>query len=220
MQNAIDIFIAGGPMMYPLALLGLILAIMFFERLLYLHKGQIRAIEFVSGIKESLKKRRLLEAITICDESFGPVPRVVKEALINSESSPEVLSQAVNAAAVNQFALLSRRISSMATLAKIAPLLGLMGTVLGVLEIFSAISDKGSFISVSELSLGIYKALISTAFGLFVAIAGWIAYSYLNSRLKVLSQDIDWAANEMMLFIVRKMPEKEDLYIEGKEKKQ
>ena len=128
--------------------------------------------------------------------------------------------QAVNAAAVNQFALLSRRISSMATLAKIAPLLGLMGTVLGFLEIFSAISDKGSFISVSELSLGIYKALISTAFGLFVAIAGWIAYSYLNSRLKVLSQDIDWAANEMMLFIVRKMPEKEDLYIEGKEKKQ
>lgn len=219
MQNVIDFFNAGGPMMYPLALLAFIILIMFSERLLYLHKGQIRAVEFVAGIKESLKKRRLLEAITICDESYGPVPCVVKEALINSEASSDVLSQAVNTAAVNQFALLSRRISSLAMLAKVAPLLGLMGTVLGFLSIFSAMGESASFVSVAELSTGIYNALISSAFGLFVAVVGWLAYSFLNSKLKALAQDIDWASNEIMLFIVRKMPEREDLYIEGGDKK-
>ena len=77
MQKLIDIFSMGGPVMIPLAGLGFVGAIIFLERLLYLYKGQIRAVEFVSGIKTALKNRRLLEAITICDESFGPTPRIV-----------------------------------------------------------------------------------------------------------------------------------------------
>lgn len=205
--------------MVPLAALAFIGVIIFIERLLYLHKGQIRAIEFVAGIKTALKNRRLLEAITICDESYGPIPRIVKIALLNSEQSREIMSQSVSVAAQNEFALIDRRVASVALVAKIAPLLGLMGTVVAMLQIFYTMSKSGSYATVSEFSLFVYAALLSTAFGLFISILGWLAYSFLNSRVRALAHDIDLSANEILLFINRGMPENENLHMKGREGK-
>ena len=205
--------------MVPLAALAFIGVIIFIERLLYLHKGQIRAIEFVAGIKTALKNRRQLEAITICDESYGPIPRIVKIALLNSEQSREIMSQSVSVAAQNEFALIDRRVASVALVAKIAPLLGLMGTVVALLQIFYTMSKSGSYATVSEFSLFVYAALLSTAFGLFISILGWLAYSFLNSRVRALAHDIDLSANEILLFINRGMPENENLHMKGREGK-
>lgn len=219
MEKIFYIFKMGGPMMVPLAALAFIGVIIFIERLLYLHKGQIRAIEFVAGIKTALKNRRLLEAITICDESYGPIPRIVKIALLNSEQSREIMSQSVSVAAQNEFALIDRRVASVALVAKIAPLLGLMGTVVAMLQIFYTMSKSGSYATVSEFSLFVYAALLSTAFGLFISILGWLAYSFLNSRVRALAHDIDLSANEILLFINRGMPENENLHMKGREGK-
>lgn len=219
MEKIFYIFKMGGPMMVPLAALAFIGVIIFIERLLYLHKGQIRAIEFVAGIKTALKNRRLLEAITICDESYGPIPRIVKIALLNSEQSREIMSQSVSVAAQNEFALIDRRVASVALVAKIAPLLGLMGTVVAMLQIFYTMSKSGSYATVSEFSLFVYAALLSTAFGLFISILGWLAYSFLNSRVRALAHDIDLSANEILLFINRGMPENENLHMKGREEK-
>ena len=90
-----------------------------------------------------------------------------------------------------------------------------MGTILALLDVFQKMASTGTYASVTEMSEYIYNAIISSAFGLFLAILGWIAYSFLNSKLKALAQDIDWAANEMVVFIMRGMPENEDLYIKG-----
>ena len=219
MEKIFYIFKMGGPMMVPLAALAFIGVIIFIERLLYLHKGQIRAIEFVAGIKTALKNRRLLEAITICDESYGPIPRIVKIALLNSEQSREIMSQSVSVAAQNEFALIDRRVASVALVAKIAPLIGLMGTVVALLQIFYTMSKSGSYATVSEFSLFVYAALLSTAFGLFISILGWLAYSFLNSRVRALAHDIDLSANEILLFINRGMPENENLHMKGREGK-
>lgn len=216
MEKILNIFQMGGAMMIPLAVIAFIAIIIFLERFFYLHKGQISAVEFVDGIKAVLKKHRLLEAITICDESVGPVPRVVKVALLNCEQSDEIMSQSVNAAALNEFALIDRRVASVALIAKIAPLMGLMGTILSLLQIFYTMSKSGDYATVSQFSTYIYSALLSTAFGLLIAICGWVAYSFLNSRVRALAHDIDWAANDIMLFIIRKMPENEHLHIQGK----
>lgn len=219
MEKIVDILKLGGPMMLPLLLLGAAGALIFMERFLYLHKGQIRAVEFVAGIKTALKKHRLLEAVTICDESYGPIPRVVKTALINSEETPETMSQAVNIAAANEFALIDRRVSSLALVAKLAPLVGLAGTILALLQIFQKMSNSGSYASAAEFSGQIYNALLSSAGGLLIAILAWLAYALINSRVRALAQDIDWSANDVMLFIIRGMPENENLKMEGKGQK-
>ncbi len=206
-------------MMIPLSALALAAIIISLERFFYLHKGQIRAQEFVDGIKTVLKKKRLLEAITICDESVGPIPRVVKAALLNSEQNVEVMSQSVNAAALNEFALIDKRVTSIALISKIAPLMGLMGTVISLLQIFHTMSQSGDYATASDFSAYVFAALLSTAFGLLIAIFGWISYSFLNGRVRAISHDIDFAANDIILFIARKMPEDENLYIKGDEKK-
>ena len=218
MDRIIRIFELGGAMMIPLTALAFIGAVIFLERLLYLHKGQIKAIEFVDGIKAALKKHRLLEAITICDETYGPIPRIIKTALINSEEKEEILGQAVSAAAQNEFALLDRRVSSIATIAKIAPIIGLLGTVLALLQVFYIMGQSGNYATASEFSMSVYNALISTAMGLFIAALGWLGYSFLNSRVRALAHDIDWSANEILLFIMRGMPEDENLHLKGKPK--
>ena len=161
MEKILDIFLTGGPMMVPLAALAFAGSLIFVERLLYLHKGQIRAREFVSGIKTALKNRRMLEALTICDESYGPIPRIVKTALLNSEQPRDVMSQSVAVASQNEFALIERRVASVALIAKIAPLLGLMGTVIALLQIFYTMSHSGSYATVSQFTAYVYAALLS-----------------------------------------------------------
>lgn len=215
MEKILHLMEIGGPMMVPLAGLAFIGMIIFLERLLYLHKGQIKAVEFVSGIKEALKKRRVLEAITICDETYGPIPRIVKSALVSAEEPAEVMSASINAAAANEFALIDRRVASVALVAKLAPLLGLMGTVIALLQIFFDMGESGSYATAAQFSNSIYNALLSTAFGLLIAILAWLGYSFLNSRVRAIAHDIDWSANEIMIFIMRGMPEHENLHMDG-----
>ena len=192
MQKLIDIFSMGGPVMIPLAGLGFVGAIIFLERLLYLHKGQIRAVEFVSGIKT---------------------------ALLNIEQPRDVMAQSVAVAAQNEFALIDRRVASVALVAKVAPLLGLLGTVVALLQSFYTMSKSGSYATAAEFSGYVYAALLSTAFGLLISISGWLAYSFLNSRVRALAHDIDLSANEILLFINRGMPENENLHLKGKDAK-
>ncbi len=206
----------GGAMMLPLAALAIVAIIISLERFFYLHKGQIKAIAFVDGIKTLLKNNRLLEAITICNTNANPITRVVKVALLNCEESEEVMSQSVNAAALNEFALIDKRVSSIALIAKIAPLMGLMGTIISLLQIFSTMAKSGNYATAADFSAHIYSALLSTAFGLLIAIFGWISYSFLNGRVRSIAHDIDLASNEIILFLARGKPENENLHIKGK----
>src|ERR1044071_10443741 len=99
----------GGPMMWVLLALGLLVVMFFLERLLFLHRGQIRAKAFIDGIKNALAKRRLVEALTLCEETPGPVAAVVKAALLHADDSPESLRFHVQEAAVVELPLLERR---------------------------------------------------------------------------------------------------------------
>ena len=202
--------------MIPLAGIAFVGILIFFERLFYLHRGQIRASEFVAGIKESLKKRRLLEALTICDDTPGPVPRVVKAVLLSSEGKKGEMEAAAEAAAINEFALIERRVASLALVAKIAPLAGLLGTVVALLEIFHEMGEKKGYAAASDFSIFVYNALLSSAFGLVICIFAYVGYSFLNGRVRALAHDIEWSANETVLFISRGMPEKENLRMGGK----
>ncbi len=214
MEKFLNILQSGGPMMVPLGLLALIGLTLFLERLFFLHKGQIRAMEFVSGIKEALKKRRLLEALTLCDETPGPVPRIVKAALVNSERSFDTMRQSVLAQADAEVPLLERRIAGVRLVAKIAPYLGFMGTLLALLNIFFAMSKSGSYASASAFSADVYNALISTVAGFAVYIVAVLCHSMLFSRMKAIIYDIQWSANSILKFISDGMPENEDM-LEG-----
>ncbi|MBO7521087.1 MAG: MotA/TolQ/ExbB proton channel family protein [Opitutales bacterium] len=217
MERFLNIFHAGGPMMIPILFSAFVAALLFLERFLYLHKGQIRAVDFIDGLKNSLKEGRLTEALTICEETPCPVSRVVKAALLTCESGRTVIVDSVRAAALLELPMLQRRIASIMLIAKIAPLMGMIGTILALVQIFAAIANTGSYFTVDAFSMQIYNALVSTAAGLLLCLVAWIMYALLQGRVRAIAHDIDWAANEIILFIEKGMPENEGLRLSDKD---
>ncbi len=192
----------GGPVMWVLLGLSLVAVVVFAERALYLHRGQIRSTAFLTGIKNILAKRRLMEAITVCEETPGPVAAIVKAALLHHEDDEPRLRLAVQEAALVEIPVLERRMGALAAIAQVAPLLGLLGTVLGMLRAFHAFTLGGNYATAAALSGGMWEALLATAFGLAVAVPTHLAHHFLRGRVRVLVHDMEWAANESIRFVV------------------
>jgi len=186
-------------MMWVLFVLGVTGSVLFAERVLYLHRGQIRAKAFVDGIKNILAKRRIVEALTVCEETPGPVAVVVKAALLHAHDDAETMRFAVQEAAVVELPALERRLGSIAAIAQIAPLVGLLGTILGMIVTFSAF--ERDYATASGLAKGMWQALISTAGSLMLAIPAYLAHHFLNGRVRAVVRDMEWAGNEIMRYL-------------------
>lgn len=186
-------------MMWVLLGLGLMATLLVFERLLYLHRGQIRATTFLEGIKNILAKRRLVEALTVCEETPGPVAAVVKAALLNVDADAETMRFQVQAAAIVELPALERRLGSIAAIAQVAPLVGLLGTVLGMAATFLAFEND--YMSASALATGMWQALLSTAGSLMLAIPAHLAHHFLSGRVRSIVRDIEWSGNEIMRYL-------------------
>src|ERR1041384_7480350 len=140
-----SLFSKGGPMIWVLVVLGFLGVMLFIERSLYLHRGQIRAKAFVDGIKNILAKRRLVEALTVCEETPGPVATVVKAALLHADDSADVMRFHVQEAAVVELPALERRLGSIVAIAQVAPLVGLLGTIMGFITTYAAFEKGGNY---------------------------------------------------------------------------
>lgn len=186
-------------MMWVLLVMGLMTLMLCIERALYLHRGQIRSTEFINGIKNILSKRRLVEALTVCEETPGPVAAVVKAALLHAEDEPDKIRFHVQEAAVVELPALERRLGSIAAIAQVAPLVGLLGTILGMVTTFLAF--ERDYATASALSAGMWQALLSTAGSLMLAIPAHLAHHFLSGRVRAIVRDVEWSANEIMKYL-------------------
>lgn len=202
----LSLFERGGPVMWLLLLLSVFALILFVERVLFLHRAQIRSTEFVSGIKNILRKRRLVEALTVCEETPGPVAHVVKAGLLNYEEDEEKMRFAIREAALVEIPTLERRIGSIAAIAQAAPLLGLLGTILGMISTFDIVQLEGPYVNASLVAGGIWQALLTSAAGLAIAIPAHLGHHFLAGRVRALVNDMEWVGNEMLQFLLKDLP--------------
>ena len=156
----------GGLMIWVLLAASCVAILIFVERLLHYHRAQINSMEFLNGVRNVLKRDNVVEALSICDATPGPVARLVKVAVLSRERGREGVREALEEAGLMEVPRLEEKLNVLATLAQIAPLLGLLGTVLGFIKIFMALQLAGSQAQMEMLSGGIWQALISTAAGL------------------------------------------------------
>jgi biopolymer transport protein ExbB len=175
---------------------------LFIERVLYLHRGQIRAKAFLDGIKNILAKRRLIEALTVCEETPGPVAAVVKAALLHADDAADVMQFHVQEAGIVELPALERRLHSIAAIGQVAPLIGLLGTILGFVTMFVAFEKGGNYVSAQQLSTGMWQALIPAAGGLILAIPAHLAYHFLAGRVRAIVRDVEWGGNEIMKYLL------------------
>ena len=171
----------GGPVMYPLLFISLLGFLLFVERSLFLHKGQIGTQDFLSGIKNLVRKKRLVEALTLCEDTPGPMARIMKSALLNYGESRETIRSAIQSAAIVEIPTLERRIGTIAALAKVAPLLGFLGTLIAAFQaLYSFESFNGDSGVLSRL---LAEALITSASGLAISVMAMLAYHFLSGRV-------------------------------------
>ncbi len=192
----------GGPVMWVLLALGTLALVIFVERLLYLHRGQIRSTEFVDGVKNILAQRRMVEAVTVCEEAPGPVAAVVKAALLHADDDEVRMRYAVQDAAVVELPALERRLGALAAIAQIAPMVGLLGTVLGMATTFRAFMDGGQYATAQALSTGMWQALITAGAALSLAIPAHLGHHLLAGRVRAIVRDVEWAGNEIMRYLL------------------
>ncbi|MCX6904468.1 MAG: MotA/TolQ/ExbB proton channel family protein [Verrucomicrobia bacterium] len=186
----------GGPMIWLLFVASSVAVAIVVERVLFYHRAQINSMEFLAGIRNVLRRDNVVEAISICEATPGPVARLVKVAILNRDKGREVVRETLEDAGLIEVPRLEERLSLLATIAQVSPLLGLLGTVLGFIDVFTVLQGSGAQAHLEQLSGGIWKALISTAAGLAVAIPSYAAYNYLVNRVSVIVLDMERAAGE------------------------
>src|SRR5438477_9386366 len=140
----------GGPMIWVIMAASAIALTVFLERLLQYHREQINSTEFLNGVRNVLKRDNVIEAISICDATPGPVARLVKVAVLARERGREGMREAVQEAGLLELPRLEENLNLLATIAQIAPVLGLLGTVLGFIKVFNALEHAGLSAHVSQ----------------------------------------------------------------------
>lgn len=194
----------GGVMIWLILIAGAVAIVVFIERVLHCHRAQINSAEFLNGVRNVLKRDNVVEAISICDATPGPVARLVKTAVLNRDKGRERLKEAVEEAGRTEVPMLEERLNLLATIAQIAPLMGLLGTLIGFMDVFRGLQTEGLYAHISgdhSLASGVWKALICAAAGIAVAIPTHAGYNYLVSRINKIALDMEQAAAEIVNII-------------------
>jgi len=188
----------GGPMLWVILFVGSVGIVVFIERFLHCHRAQINSTEFLNGVRTVLKRDNVVEALSICEATPGPIARLVKTAILHRDQERERLRETVQVAGDAEVPRLEEKLNLLATLTQLAPLLGLLGTILGFIEVFMAIQDNGLNAHLNLLAKGIWTALACAAAGLAVAIPLHAGHNYLVNRVNSIVLEMERTATEIV----------------------
>ncbi len=194
---------SGGTIMWLILAGGVIALAIFLERLFHLHRAQIKIDDFLNGITTNITRGNDLEAISICDQTPGPAALLVRTAILNSKEGKEDLTRAVRQAGIREIPRLERHTNLLITLAQVLPLLGLLGTVLGLLHMLAALQSGSPLVEIGTLTGGLWGALLTTAAGLITGIPAYAGYHFLISRVESIALDMEQTAEEIIHFLTR-----------------
>jgi biopolymer transport protein ExbB len=203
----IDILISGGPVMIPLGLLSLVALAIVLERLWILRRTNYMKDTVVNSLSQLLANRNFKSATDYCRRHPGPFTHLVVALVENRHAPYDELKEIMEDTGRRELLGLQRGLPALATIVGGAPLLGLLGTVLGMIKIFTVVAGSGSGIT-EQLASGIAQALITTATGLIIAIPTLFTHSFLEARAVGILADIEHQMIDF-LHLVRR-PENDD----------
>ena len=187
-------FEKGGIVMWPLLFISVLAAAVVIWRWLALRRATARLPEFMRALRERLIVADLPGAVGVCERSAGPVAAIVKAGLLRAGHPRDEVHLALQDASAHELVVLERGLPVLATTAMVAPLLGFLGTVTGMINSFEALAQVG-LNNPAVVARGISEALITTAAGLMIAIPVQMAYNYYVTRINVLVRSMEAAAN-------------------------
>lgn len=199
----------GGILMWPIMFCSCVALAIVIDRFRFLRRATIDTREFMDTMRQILRQNRTQEAIQICDETDAPVARIMKAGILKSNRPKEEIREAIVDAGNLEMPHLERHLSALATCANIAPLLGLLGTVSGMIKAFAQIQNKRGQVNPSDLAEGIGNALVTTAAGLAVAIPILVVYNWLVTRVDNMVVEMEISSAELVELLTRHQGERE-----------
>jgi len=191
----------GGPMMWLILAGSIVAAVVFLKKLFDLHRAQIKWADFLKGIYNILSRRNVVEAVSICEETPGPVANIVRAAILHHDEDKGSIQRAIEEAGLSEIPRLERHLTVLATLAQVMPMMGLLGTVLGMMQVLLTIQEKSPLVHSGDLMGGMWQALISTAASLAVAIPIYAGYNLLVGRVESIVLDMERASVDILAFL-------------------
>ena len=193
-QSVWDFVVKGGPMMIPIILCSLFAFGVFVERIVSLRRKTVVPDSFLDGLNRIMRDRAKprADAIAYCEKSDTPLGEIFTAGIKRLNDTPDMLEKHVQDAGERVVTLLKKNLRVLTVVASICPLLGLLGTIFGMIDAFQTVASSGEALGKTELlAAGIYEAMITTAAGLLVAIPVIIAFHYLTARVDSLVAEMD-----------------------------
>lgn len=199
-----ELFLKGGPVMWPILLCSIFALAIILEKLWQLHKIKIDTQAFLNNILDKMKHQQIKEALQLCDTTKSPIAHILKAGILKHDRPRQQIKESIEDASLYEIPRLESKLSILATIAHISPLLGLLGTVTGMVRCFQMIEVKTSSfhpVSPGDLAGGIWEALLTTVAGLVVAIPTFVVYNYLVNRINNFILEMEKASTELVNFL-------------------
>ncbi|MBX7207352.1 MAG: MotA/TolQ/ExbB proton channel family protein [Verrucomicrobiaceae bacterium] len=191
----------GGPLVWLLIGCLCFSVAVFLERLAYYHRASMNIGEFLAGLSSLVRRKHYAEALQECMATRVPVGRVVQAALLRHHLNREQIKEVVQDAGQMEVTRLERFLGILNAIAHVAPLIGLLGTMIGLLDSFTNLSSTNGIMTPSEVAKGVYQSLVTSALGLGVAIPSYLFYAFLAAKSRSIMHDLERAGVEIVNII-------------------
>lgn len=192
--SVIDLALRGGFMMIPILLLSFVAIYIFFERFLTIKKANEDPGPFMHRVKEQVLRGDINGAKLLCSQTDSPIARMIEKGISRIGSPLKNIEASIENVAKIEIFKLEKNLSTLATISGAAPMMGFLGTVMGMIRAFIAISQQEGSVSPKLLSDGIYTAMVTTVAGLVVGIVAYLAYNYLVSRVQKVIHKMEYTS--------------------------
>jgi biopolymer transport protein ExbB len=194
----LELFQKGGPVMYFILLCSLVAAVIIIERLIYFRRIRVDEDTLLARLKAALGKGHAEEALALCEQHPSPIANLMRVGIENRDQPKQLIREAILDAANLEVPRLERFLSTLSTVGNLATLLGLLGTVTGNIKSFGVIGQLGVVGDPGLLARGIAEALLTTAFGLIVAIPVIFFYNFLVTRVNNMITRLESRVNQLV----------------------
>lgn len=191
----------GGPLIWLLLACLVFSGAVFLERLSYYHRASMNVGEFLAGLASLIRRKNYAEALQECVATRVPAGRVIHAALLRHEVKREHLKEIVQEAGQLEVSRLERYLGILNAIAHVGPLIGLLGTMLGLLDSFTNLSSASGAMTPAEVAKGVYQSLVTSALGLVVAIPAYLFYAFLSAKARSLMHDLERCGIEIVNII-------------------
>ena len=207
--NFFQMIFAGGPVMIPILLCSILALAIVIEKIKYLSTVRLNGLNLKTKILELVKHNKAKDAIAYCETHASPLANVLKAGILKTGQSRREIKEEMEEVSLLEIPFLQRRLPALATLSHTSVLLGLLGTVTGMISSFQTIQTQAvtlNAVTVADLAGGVWQALITTVAGLIVAIPAYVAYNYCINEINVIVLGMEKSATELLTILGQYAP--------------